>query len=121
MSFCATAGAAELAVFDFVQHPTLTDPVISPDGKHLAATLNENSNSTDARYQLAVLSLPDLKPISRLDMAPRFLRTTPHDGSIGPNDSWFHHPRSTFPAYRGHATLHASRASCFHVRASMER
>ena len=121
MSFCATAGAAELAVFDFVQHPTLTDPVISPDGKHLAGTLNENSNSTDARYQLAVLSLPDLKPISRLDMAPRFLLTTPHDGSIGPNDSWFHHPRSTFLANRGHATLHASRASCFHVRASMER
>jgi hypothetical protein len=54
MSFCATAGAAELAVFDFVQHPTPTDPVISPDGKHLAATLNETATvptpDTNWRY-----------------------------------------------------------------------
>ncbi|HEX5953215.1 MAG TPA: prolyl oligopeptidase family serine peptidase [Rhodanobacteraceae bacterium] len=73
MSLCATAGAAELPVSDFVKHPTLTNPVISPDGKYLAVTVNENTNSTDASYQLAVLSLPDLKPVSRLDMAPRFM------------------------------------------------
>lgn len=73
MSFCATAGAAELPVSDFVKHPTLTNPVISPDGKYLAVTVNENTNNTDASYQLAVLSLPDLKPVSRLDMAPRFM------------------------------------------------
>jgi len=73
MSFCATAVAAELPVSDFVKHPTLTNPVISPDGKYLAVTVNENTNSTDASYQLAVLSLPDLKPVSRLDMAPRFM------------------------------------------------
>ena len=73
MSFCATAVAAELPVSDFVKHPTLTNPVISPDGKYLAVTVNENTDSTDASYQLAVLSLPDLKPVSRLDMAPRFM------------------------------------------------
>jgi len=72
-SFCATAGTAELPVSDFVKHPTLTNPVISPDGKYLAVTVNENTDSTDASYQLAVLSLPDLKPVSRLDMAPRFM------------------------------------------------
>ena len=70
---CAATSAAELPVSDFVKHPTLTNPVISPDGKHLAVTINENTNSPDASYQLAVLSLPDLKPISRLDMAARFM------------------------------------------------
>lgn len=71
--FCAAAGAAELPVSDFVKHPTLTNPVISPDGKYLAVAVSENSDSTDASYQLAVLQLPDLKPVSRLSMAPRYL------------------------------------------------
>ncbi|WIG54993.1 MAG: Prolyl oligopeptidase family protein [Rhodanobacteraceae bacterium] len=70
---CTAAVAAELPVSDFVKHPTLTNPVISPDGKYLAVVVNENTDSTDANYQLAVLQLPDLKPISRLDMAPRYV------------------------------------------------
>ena len=75
---CAAAAAAELPVSDFVKHPTLTNPVISPDGKYLAVTINQNTNSTDASYQLAVLSLPELKPVSRLDMAPRFMPYNVH-------------------------------------------
>jgi dipeptidyl aminopeptidase/acylaminoacyl peptidase len=78
LSICAAAGAAELPISDFVKHPTLTNPVISPDGKYLAVTVNQNTNSTDASYQLAVLSLPDLKPVSRLDMAARFLPYNVH-------------------------------------------
>jgi len=78
LSICAAAGAAELPISDFVKHPTLTNPVISPDGKYLAVTVNQNTNSTDASYQLAVLSLPDLKPVSRLDMATRFLPYNVH-------------------------------------------
>jgi acetyl esterase/lipase len=78
LSICAAAGAAELPISDFVKHPTLTNPVISPDGKYLAVTVNENTNDTDASYQLAVLSLPDLKPVSRLDMAARFLPYNVH-------------------------------------------
>lgn len=78
LSVCAAAGAAELPISDFVKHPTLTNPVISPDGKYLAVTVNENTNSPDASYQLAVLSLPDLKPVSRLDMATRFLPYNVH-------------------------------------------
>ena len=69
----ATVAAAELPISDFVKHPTLTNPVISPDGKYLAVAINQNSDSTDASYQLAVLQLPDLKPVSRLEMAPRYL------------------------------------------------
>ena len=71
--FCATAAAAELPISDFVKHPTLTNPVISPDGKYIAVVVNQNTDSTDANYQLAVLTLPDLKPVSRLKMAPRFV------------------------------------------------
>src|SRR6185437_5488097 len=70
---CTAAVAAELPVSNFVKHPTLTNPVISPDGKYLAVVVNENTNSTDADFQLAVLQLPDLKPVSRLDMAPRYM------------------------------------------------
>lgn len=69
----ATVAAAELPISDFVKHPTLTNPVISPDGKYIAVAISQNSDSTDASYQLAVLQLPDLKPVSRLDMAPRYL------------------------------------------------
>ena len=71
--FCTATIAAELPVSDFVKHPTLTNPAISPDGKYLAVAVNENTDSTDANYQLAVLRLPDLKPVSRLSMAPRFV------------------------------------------------
>lgn len=76
--FCCTAIAAQLPVSDFVKHPTLTNPVISPDGKYLAVAVNENTDSTDANYQLAVLRLPDLKPVSRLNMAPRFVPVDIH-------------------------------------------
>lgn len=76
--FCTAAMAAKLPVSDFVKHATLTNPVISPDGKYLAVAVNENTDSTDADFQLAVLSLPDLKPVSRLDMAPRFMPVDVH-------------------------------------------
>lgn len=76
--FCAAASAAELPISDFVKHPTLRNPVISPGGQYLAVVVNENTDSTDANYQLAVLQLPGLKPVSRLDMAPRFMPYNVH-------------------------------------------
>ena len=78
MLLCAVASAAELPISDFIKHPTLRNPVISPDGKYLAVVYDENTDSTDASYQLAVLQLPDLKPVSRLDMAPRFMPYNVH-------------------------------------------
>jgi dipeptidyl aminopeptidase/acylaminoacyl peptidase len=65
------AAAGELPVSDFAKHPTLTNPVLSPDGKYLAVAVSQNTDSTDADYQLAVFSLPELKVVSRLDMAFR--------------------------------------------------
>lgn len=74
----AVGNAAEIPVKDFVQHPTLRNPVLSPDGTHIAVVVSHNTDSTDATYQLAVLHLPDLKPVSRLDMAPRFMPINVH-------------------------------------------
>lgn len=78
LTFCAAASAATLPISDFVKHPTLRNPAISPDGKYLAVAVSENSDNTDASYQLAVLQLPSLKPVSRLAMAPRYLPTDIH-------------------------------------------
>jgi dipeptidyl aminopeptidase/acylaminoacyl peptidase len=64
-----TVQAAEIPYKDFARHPSLTNPVISPDGKHLAVSLHNE----DGSYQLGVLTLPDLKPVSRLNMAARTL------------------------------------------------
>lgn len=76
MLLAGAAMAAELPVSDFAKHPTLTNPVMSPDGKYLALAVSENTDASDASYQLAVFSLPQLKVVSRLDMA---LRDVPID------------------------------------------
>ncbi len=76
--FASAAIAAELPVSDFVKHATLMTPALSPDGKYLAVAVSENTDSTDADYQLAVLRLPDLKVVSRLDMAPRYVPVDIH-------------------------------------------
>ncbi len=57
---------------DFARHPTLGMPVISPDGQYIAVSVRREEDG-ESKYQLAVLHLPDLKYISRLDMAARYL------------------------------------------------
>jgi dipeptidyl aminopeptidase/acylaminoacyl peptidase len=57
---------------DFAKHPPLGAPSISPDGQHIAVTVRTEENG-ESRYQLAVLHLPDLKFVSRLDMIAGFL------------------------------------------------
>jgi dipeptidyl aminopeptidase/acylaminoacyl peptidase len=59
---------------DFAKHPPLGRPIMSPDGEHIALSVHNTENGDD-RYQLAVLHLPDLKFISRLDMTPKYLPT----------------------------------------------
>jgi dipeptidyl aminopeptidase/acylaminoacyl peptidase len=53
---------------DFAKHGMLGAPNISPDGQHIAVSVHLTENG-ESRYQLAVLHLPDLKFVSRLDMA----------------------------------------------------
>ena len=54
---------------DFARHGTLGSPELSPDGEYIAVSVREPKGDK-SDYQLAVLHVPDLKPVSRLDMAP---------------------------------------------------
>lgn len=72
----AISGWAEAATSyaDFARHATISSPALSPDGKHLAVSLhNSAKDAKGSDYQLVVFSLPDLKPVSRLNMAPHHL------------------------------------------------
>ncbi len=57
---------------DFAKYPPLGQPSISPDGQHIALSVH-STDKGETKYQLAVLHLPDLKFISRLDMNQRYL------------------------------------------------
>jgi dipeptidyl aminopeptidase/acylaminoacyl peptidase len=57
---------------DFAKHPPLGMPVISPDGENIAVSVHRTENG-ESKYSLAVLHLPDLKYMSRLDMDEHFL------------------------------------------------
>lgn len=57
---------------DFAKHSTLGVPSLSPDGQHIAVSVHSEENG-ESKYQLAVLHLPDLKYVSRLDMVAHYL------------------------------------------------
>ena len=57
---------------DFARHSTLGAPAISPDGQHIAVSVHSEEDG-ESSYQLAVLHLPDLKFVSRLDMVAHYL------------------------------------------------
>jgi len=67
-----TQKTAVVPEIDFARHGMLGAPNISPDGQHIAVSVHL-ADDGESRYQLAVLHLPDLKFISRLDMAPHNL------------------------------------------------
>ncbi|MEO9078921.1 MAG: prolyl oligopeptidase family serine peptidase [Rhodanobacter sp.] len=67
------APPALMPITNFSRHPELTSPSLSPDGKMLAVSVRNTAKDGNNSYQLAVLHLPDLKPLSRLDMARRNL------------------------------------------------
>ena len=57
---------------DFAKHAPLGAPAISPNGKYIAVSVHKDDGGND-RYQLAILQLPDLKFVSRLDMTDKYL------------------------------------------------
>ena len=64
----AAGPVPRLPAVDFAKAPEIRQPILSPDGKHLAAVLIEGqSKGTDARFQLVVFDLPGLQVASRLD------------------------------------------------------
>lgn len=74
--FFACAAPAATSTPDaesFAKLPTLRSPSLSPDGQYLALSLHNNGAKWDeADYQLVVFHLPDLKGVSRLNMAPHY-------------------------------------------------
>lgn len=65
--------AAPNDVESFAKLPTLRSPSLSPDGQYLALSLHNNDAKWgEADYQLVVFHLPDLKGVSRLNMAPHY-------------------------------------------------
>jgi dipeptidyl aminopeptidase/acylaminoacyl peptidase len=71
---CACAAfAASPDIESFAKLPTLRSPSLSPDGQYLALSLHNNEAKWDeADYQLVVFHLPDLKGVSRLNMAAHY-------------------------------------------------
>lgn len=65
-----SAPAPLLPIQDFVRRGELSNPRVSPDGQLIAVSVRRTDSGGESHYQLAVLHLPDLKPLSRLDMAP---------------------------------------------------
>lgn len=57
---------------DFARHPPLQAPALSPDGKLIAVAVHNTQDDQD-KWQLAVMQLPDLKFVSRLDMVDKYL------------------------------------------------
>lgn len=71
--FACGALAAPTDVESFAKLPTLRSPSLSPDGQYLALSVHNNDAKWgEADYQLVVFHLPDLKGVSRLDMAPHY-------------------------------------------------
>ena len=65
------AAPPRLPVNDFARRGTLGSPALSSDGKYLAVSVREeNNDDSSSRYQLAVLELPSLRPLTKLNMAP---------------------------------------------------
>lgn len=77
-AFAADPAAATLPAvkavpdIDFAKHAPLGAPAISPNGKYIAVSVHKDEGDTD-RYQLAILQLPELKFVSRLDMTDKYL------------------------------------------------
>ncbi len=65
-------GIGPIPGIDFARHPPLGAPAMSPDGQYIAVSVHDTANGAD-KHQLAVLHLPDLKFVSRLDMTAKFL------------------------------------------------
>ena len=72
---CASGALAAppLDVESFAKLPALRSPSLSPDGQYLALSVHNNDAKWgEADYQLVVFHLPDLKGVSRLNMAPHY-------------------------------------------------
>ncbi len=65
------AAAAPPSARDFARHAPISNPVLSPDGRHLAVALKTDAGNSEAiRHEIAIMELPSLKITARLGFAP---------------------------------------------------
>jgi len=67
-SFAANPPTESLSSASFAKRAELSGPNLSPDGQHLALVVLATEGG-ESKYQLVVLSMPDLKPLNRLDFS----------------------------------------------------
>lgn len=75
LSPAASADAsAVIPVADFARFSQLGIPSMSPDGQYLAVSVHDKQDTEEgSKYEVGVFHLPDMKPVSRLDMEPNVL------------------------------------------------
>jgi dipeptidyl aminopeptidase/acylaminoacyl peptidase len=61
---------------DFARPPQMTLPALSPSGDYLAVAVRDSLDAEDgSHYEVGVFHLPDMKPISKLDMPEHYVPT----------------------------------------------
>lgn len=69
LSARAETGAA-IPAASFAKHSPFGIPSMSPNGEYLAVSVHVTTDATDTgKYEVGVFHLPDMKPVSRMDMA----------------------------------------------------
>ncbi|MFZ0871536.1 MAG: prolyl oligopeptidase family serine peptidase [Rhodanobacter sp.] len=70
----APTPASVIPAIDFARTEQLTLPSLSPDGEYLAASVRDKVDADDDnRYAIGVFHVPDMKPISRMDMPKHYV------------------------------------------------
>ncbi|GAB2580991.1 S9 family peptidase [Dyella jejuensis] len=58
-----------IPVADFARHSLYGVPSMSPNGEYLAVSVHDEADAAeDDKYEVGVFHLPDMKPVSRMDM-----------------------------------------------------
>jgi dipeptidyl aminopeptidase/acylaminoacyl peptidase len=64
--------ASVIPIADFARHSQLGIPSMSPDGQYLAVSVHDKSDAEGgSKYEIGVFHLPEMKPVSRIDMEPQ--------------------------------------------------
>lgn len=79
-SFSATAqDNAAIPARDFARPPQMTLPALSPTGDYLAVAVRDSVDANDgSRYEIGVFHLPDMKPVSKLDIPEHYVPAQIH-------------------------------------------
>jgi dipeptidyl aminopeptidase/acylaminoacyl peptidase len=70
----ASTPASAIPASDFARPEQLSLPSLSPGGEYLAASVRDKVDADDGnRYAIGVFHMPDMKPVSRMDMPKHYV------------------------------------------------